>query len=214
MVKQADRSAATVSAILASAQNLFRVNGYDAVTIDHIADAAGCRKGAVYHHFASKQVIFETVLDELQGTLASELAQSVERAFDARSAPMMARCIQAYLEGANRPEVRQILLIDGPVVLGWKRFREIDDRHFAGMVRAGVSILMDGAAPETLVDTATRLTLGAIMEAAIVCSAAADPIEATSNYSQPFELMLSGFALTRSMHVAQKHRRDHASPAR
>lgn len=195
MVKQADRSAATIAAILASARKLFRAEGYEAVTIDQIADDAGCRKGAVYHHFASKQAIFETVLDDLQAGLAAGLVRSVKRAFGARSAPMMARSIQAYLEGANHPDVRQILLIDGPVVLGWKRFREIDDRHFAGMVRAGVSILMNDAAPDSVIDAATRLVLGAIMEAAVVCSTAPDPAKAASGYRRPFELMLSGFAL-------------------
>lgn len=197
MVRQVERSAATTSAILSAAHTLFRERGYDAVTIDQIAEHAGCKKGAVYHHFDSKRSIFERVLDGVQANLATALAKPVERAFAARSPLGMAKCIQMYLEGANADDVRQILLVDGPVVLGWKRWREIDERHFAGMVLAGISILMEGVRPKSTVESATRLTLGAIMESALACSTTADPVATAAKFYGPFELMLSGFAIAK-----------------
>lgn len=194
MVRQTERSAATIGAILDAANVLFREFGYGDVTVDRIAARAGCRKGAFYHHFASKQALFERVLDDVQADLAVALEASVQRAFSARSARQMAFCIQMYLEGANQDSVRRILLIDGPVVLGWKRWREIDERHFAWMVRGGLSILMEGASCDANIDAATRLTLGAIMETALACSSAERPAAAASGYLEAFELMLSGFA--------------------
>lgn len=195
MVKQAERSAATTGAILLAARTLFRKYGYDAVSIDDIAEKAGCKKGAVYHHFDSKQAIFERVVDDLQAAIAADLtAASSRRTSSAPPVRQMAQSFQAYVKGSNHPDNRQILLIDGPMVLGWQRWREIDDRHFAGMVRSGLSRLMSDASPATI-EAATRLTLGAIMEASIACAIAPDPSEAASKYLKPFELMLSGFAL-------------------
>lgn len=195
MVRQVERSAATTNAILSAARTLFSERGYDDVTIDQIAERAGCKKGAIYHHFDSKRSIFDRVLDGVQANLAVDLAKPVERAFAARSPHGMAQCIQMYLQGANSDDVRQILLIDGPVVLGWKRWRDIDERHFAGIVLAGISILMEGVRPRSTIELATRLTLGAIMETALACSTAADPVAAAAKYCRPFELMLNGFVL-------------------
>lgn len=195
MVRQADRSATTIDAILAAARKLFRKRGYDRVTIDDIAELAGCKKGAVYHHFSSKSAIFEIVLDALQAKLAVDLAEPVEQAFAEGSPQLMADCIEVYLRGANASDVRQILLIDGPVILGWKRWREIDERHFSGMVRNGITLLMGNTAPQDLIEAATRLTLGAIMEAALACSTTPKPSAAAERYGRPFELMLQGFAL-------------------
>ncbi len=193
MVKQAERSAATTGAILLAAKTLFRKHGYEAITIDHIADEAGCKKGAVYHHFESKQAIFERVVDDLQAAIAAELMRPDKRVSSVPPARQMAQSFQAYVKSSNHPDNRQILLIDGPMVLGWKRWREIDDRHFAGMVRTGLSRLMKDA-PSATIEAATRLTLGAIMEASIACALTPRPAEAASRYLGPFELMLSGFA--------------------
>lgn len=190
MARQAERSAATTNAIMEAARELFRDRGYEAVSIDDIAMAAGCTKGAFYHHFPSKQMIFDRLVDAIQAQIAGRLA--------ARSpAPggpedVMAASMRAYLEAANEPDVRQILLIDGPVVLGWRRWREIDDVHFAGMVRSGASRLMgEGAAPGEL-EAATRLILGAIMEAALALGAAEDADRAAADFGLSLSRLLRG----------------------
>ncbi len=63
MVSQAQRRAGTVAAIHAAARELFAKKGFAATTMDDIASRAGVAKGAVYHHFGSKEEIFERVLD-------------------------------------------------------------------------------------------------------------------------------------------------------
>lgn len=171
MARQADRRAATTAAIMAAARALFRTDGYDAVSIDHIAARAGCTKGAVYHHFPAKSAIFDRLVDDIQAELAAGLAARAPGAEPPGSPEAMAGAICAYLAGAAAPDVRRILLIDGPVVLGWRRWREIDDTHFAAMVGGGVTRLMgpDTAAPD--IEAATRLVLGAVMEAALAIGA-------------------------------------------
>lgn len=173
-----------------AARDLFRGRGYEAVSIDDIAAAAGCTKGAFYHHFPSKQVIFDQLVDLVQAEIAGRLAGRPPVPGDPQD--VMAASIGAYLQAANQPDVQRILLIDGPVVLGWRRWREIDDVHFAGMVRSGVARLMgEGAAPAEI-EAATRLILGAIMEAALAASAADDPDRAAADFGRSLSRLLGG----------------------
>ena len=55
----------TKDQILAAALELFSVRGYEATSISQIADAVGLRKASLYSHFASKQDILDTLVDEL-----------------------------------------------------------------------------------------------------------------------------------------------------
>ena len=191
-MRQAARSAATTKAILAAAHELFRSKGYEAVSIDEIAQAAGYKKGAFYHQFPSKRDVFEQVLDSVQATLAAGLMARAGGAPKGASPQAVAQSILAYVNGAIHPDARQILLIDGPVVLGWQRWREIDDKHFAGIVRASVTGLMGEGADEAQIVSATRLLLGAIMEAALASGAAEDPAAAAREHCATLERLLSG----------------------
>lgn len=190
MARQAERRAATTAAIMAAARTLFRDQGYEAVSIDHIAARAGCTKGAVYHHFASKQAIFDQLVDEVQGELAARLA--ARGGSPGGGAAALAGAFCAYLEAANAADARRIVLIDGPVVLGWARWRQIDDAHFAGMVRGGLGRLLGEGTPAAEVDAASRLMLGAIMEAALAAAVSQDPTAAIADFHAGFVRLLSG----------------------
>jgi AcrR family transcriptional regulator len=79
MARQSERSAATIEGVLGAAQRLFMTRGFDAVSIDEIAAAAGIAKGGFYHHFSSKQSVFEAVLDRVQAELAVSLNRALNR---------------------------------------------------------------------------------------------------------------------------------------
>jgi AcrR family transcriptional regulator len=57
------RSEETRTHILQAAIALFSKNGYDATSVAEICQAAGVSKGAFYHHFASKQTVFQALLE-------------------------------------------------------------------------------------------------------------------------------------------------------
>ena len=211
MVQQADRSAATTKAILQAARALFARHGYAEVSIDQIARRAGYAKGAFYHHFSSKQELFEQVLDGIQAQLALLVARRAQRAPAAPLPRALARNILDYLEGAIHPNVRRILLIDGPMVLGWKRWREIDDKHFADVVRAGVVRLMSEEAGAAEIASATRLMLGAITEAALSSGMAEDPAQLAVQHCASFELLLAGLQGMRKPSARRSRRASAAS---
>lgn len=55
----------TKEQILAASLDLFSVNGYEATSIAQIADAVGVRKASLYSHFAGKQDILDTLIEQL-----------------------------------------------------------------------------------------------------------------------------------------------------
>ena len=55
----------TIRKILDTAERLFIEKGYDRASLQDILDETGLSKGAVYHHFASKEDIFYAVCDRI-----------------------------------------------------------------------------------------------------------------------------------------------------
>jgi AcrR family transcriptional regulator len=160
MARQAERSAATIDGIVSAARKLFMSRGFEAVSIDDIAAAADVTKGAVYHHFPSKQSVFETVLDRVQAELAGQINARIASNKGKRTPETMAMNVLAYLKAASEPGLRRLILIDGPVVLGWQRWREIDDRHFFEPIHSGLVAIMGPRASRRQVESAARLRDG------------------------------------------------------
>ena len=66
----------TVQLILDTASALFFQKGYDKTTLQDIIDATKLSKGAIYHHFASKEAIIIAVVDlvgEAQSAILAEV---------------------------------------------------------------------------------------------------------------------------------------------
>ena len=55
----------TVRKILDTAERLFIEKGYEHASLQDILDETGLSKGAIYHHFASKEDIFYSVCDRI-----------------------------------------------------------------------------------------------------------------------------------------------------
>ena len=60
----APRAERSRRAILDAALHLFSTQGYRSTSTRDIAEAAGISTGALYHHFADKDVIFQCLLDQ------------------------------------------------------------------------------------------------------------------------------------------------------
>jgi AcrR family transcriptional regulator len=193
MASQADRRAATVGTILAEARRLFTERGFEATSIDDIAEAAGVAKGAVYHHFASKEAVFQRVLEDMQAQIAAAPIPPEASAPDDLVEQIAAATLR-YLLTASEPEFRRVLLIDGPAVIGWRRWREIDDRFFGAGARLAMKWLLGPDASDPEVDAMTHLMMGAVMEAALVCATADDPQQAARELSSALGRMLGGLA--------------------
>ncbi len=132
MARQAERREATRGAIIRAGIDLFGRNGFAATTVDQLAEQAGVAKGAVYHHYSTKEAIFEAVFDKVSADVAVLVSAAARQAPDAIAA--IAVGTKAYFRICSEGPVGRIILGDGPVVLGWQRWREVDSRHFGAMM--------------------------------------------------------------------------------
>jgi AcrR family transcriptional regulator len=187
MATQSERREATRAAIVKAAKRLFGERGFASTTIDNVATAAHVAKGAVYHHFETKEALFETVFDEVSQELVAEVDRVARSEKDALTA--MAAGTQAYFAACARDATGQIILRDGPAVLGWERWREIDARHFGGGFPLALARAMDdGVIARQSVEPLSRLLLGAVTEAAVACSAGGD--QTGAEYARAFRTLL------------------------
>ena len=69
----------TVQRILDTASRLFLERGYDKTTLQDIIDATHLSKGAIYHHFASKEAIIIAVADRMGEHNTAVLAEIRDR---------------------------------------------------------------------------------------------------------------------------------------
>jgi AcrR family transcriptional regulator len=194
MAKQAERRAATTEAILKAGRRLFGERGFAATTIDDIAEAARVAKGAVYHHFATKEAVFEAVFDQVSLDLVQEVDRAARTEKDVLAA--MVAGTQHYFAACAKGPTGRIILRDGPAVLGWERWREIDAQHFGGKIPLALTAAMDaGLIARQPVEPLTRLLLGAVTEAAVACAGRSDVLKAGGEYSRAFKSLLEALRL-------------------
>ncbi|MDA9431921.1 TetR/AcrR family transcriptional regulator [Bradyrhizobium sp. CCBAU 51627] len=194
MAKQAERRAATSEAILTAARRLFGTQGFAATTMDAIADAAGTAKGAVYHHFETKEAVFEAVFDSVSRDLVAEIDSAARTEKDVLAA--MVAGTQHYFAATAKGPTGQIILRDGPAVLGWERWREIDARHFGGKMPRALSMAMGaGLIAKQPVEPLARLLLGAVTEAAVACAGRTDIARAGAEYARAFKSLVEALRL-------------------
>ena len=189
MATQAERREKTQTAIVKAAKRIFGERGFAAATMDDIAAGARVAKGAVYHHFPTKEALFEAVFEQVSLELVSDLDRISRAEKDALAA--MAAGTQAYFAACSKGAIGQILLRDGPAVLGWERWREIDARHFGGKFPRALTAAMDaGLIARQPVEPLARLLLGAVTEAAVACASGRDIGKAGAEYSHAFRSLL------------------------
>jgi len=183
----------TRAALLGVARELFANEGYGAVALDEVCARAGVTRGALYHHFSSKEELFRAVCEEVAGEVSQRLLEAGARESDAWGR-LRAGCL-CFLDLCADEAVRRILLSDAPSVLGWEEFREMDGRHGLGLLRGALQAAIDAGAIEPApVDALAHLLVGALNEASMVIARSSDPDRARREAAEGVERMLAGIA--------------------
>jgi AcrR family transcriptional regulator len=173
---QAERSAATQAAVLTAARRLWGERGYAAVSTPDIAAAAGVTRGAMYHQFPDKAKLFLAVLEAVEADVIERLAAAVAAARAKTPGAALRTAADAWLEIASEPEVRQLVLLDAPSVLGWAAFREVALRYGLGMTEQLLTAAIDAGELEAQpVRALATVMIGALDEAAMSIANAEDP---------------------------------------
>jgi AcrR family transcriptional regulator len=192
---QAERSEATRDALIEGARVLFAERGYAAVGTEEIVRAAGVTRGALYHHFDGKRDLFEAVYERIEVELAQRVASGALNAGVAEPLDAMRAGAEMFLQAATEPEAQRIVLIDGPAVLGWDRWREIAAEHGLGLIEATLQAAIEaGAIAEQPVRPLAHVLMGALDEAAMLVARASDPELMRAEVSRTLDSLLVGLS--------------------
>ena len=171
--KNVARGEATRGQLIAIARRMFADRGYEDTSIEAVLREAGVSRGSLYHHFASKEALFEAVAEDVE-TSVGEQTLAAAGGSDGPVAALRAGFL-AWIRLAGDPVVRRILLIDAPSVLGWERWRAMEEQHALGLIRAVLQVIAEeGKLRQELVGTLAHVLLASVNEVALLVARSED----------------------------------------
>ena len=171
--KNVARGEATRTQLIVIATRLFADRGYEDTSIEAVLREAGVSRGSLYHHFASKEALFEAVAEDVETSVGAQTLAAASGA-DGPVAALRAGFL-AWIRLAGDPVVRRILLIDAPSVLGWERWRSMEEQHALGLIRAVLQVIADeGKLRPDLVGTLAHVLLASVNEVALLVARSDD----------------------------------------
>jgi AcrR family transcriptional regulator len=196
MATKAERSAETRQALMAAGRALFAERGFAGTSTESLVRTAGVTRGALYHHFRDKADLFRAVYEQLEQELVTRLVTEVKGVTNPVEA--LRRGSAAFLDACLDPAVQRVVLVEGPTVLGWERWREIDQAYGLGLVRAALEAAMDaGAVPRVPVEPLAHILLGGLVEGGMVLATASDPRRVRKEVGEAVDLLVDGLAAGR-----------------
>jgi AcrR family transcriptional regulator len=190
---RAEQVAQTRAALVAAGRRLFGRQGYAATSVDDLAREARVTTGALYHHFPNKTKLFEAVFEQAHTELMAGSAQAAMGAPD--EIELLSRGFEAFLDSVQQPELRQIVIVDAPAVLGLARFTELDEKFaFAEIVYALESAVNGGRLEVEDPPTLTRLLLGALTRGAMLVANSENPEQTRQSVARTMRKLITSFA--------------------
>ena len=186
-------AALTRASLIDVAEELFSQQGYAAASLDAIVAGAEVTKGALYHHFSSKQALFEAVFERVERAAAvegNEAMHGITEPWDMAQAGL-----RAILGVMQRPLYLRIVMQDGPAVLGPERFRQAEERSTLGIVAGIINAVLDVGTWDLegeMVDTFSRIFYGAMSAAGISIASSDEPEAAAARAEAAVAFILLG----------------------
>jgi AcrR family transcriptional regulator len=173
MSARVDKAASTRAKIIAVGRRLFATRGYEDTSIEAILEETQMSRGALYHHFENKEALFAAVMEAVEAdvTIATSPGPNVAGPLEA-----LQHGFETFVDLACEAEVRQIILTDAHSVLGWEKWREIEERYGLGRIRQALKFLADaGRIDEGLIDIFAHVLLASLLEIAFVVARSPKP---------------------------------------
>lgn len=187
-----EKAATTRLSLIVAARRMFAEKGYHNAGTPDLVAAAGVSRGALYHHFRDKEALFEAVFRDVSAELAARASEAVMDFADDPWRHMQAG-LRAYLRIiASSRDVQQIMLLDGPAVLGWARWREIESEYTHGLLVLSLEKAMPDAATRPKIGPLAHLILAALNDAALMIAHSETPERAFAEASEALQMLTSG----------------------
>ncbi|MGV9414982.1 TetR/AcrR family transcriptional regulator [Nocardia sp. NPDC003693] len=178
----------TREALVRSGAALFADRPFADVSAEELVAAAGLSRGALYHHFGGKQGLFAAVFADLENAAAERIAAAMSAPPGLREKTIAG--MNTFLDVCTERDYRQIVLVQGPTVLGWDRWRELDRLSLSGLLVAQVELLKEqgltGFSPELV----AAMFYGGLTDMSFVLAASDDPARARDEAGRMLERLL------------------------
>ncbi|OSC40801.1 TetR/AcrR family transcriptional regulator [Mycobacterium decipiens] len=189
--RRSDHTDATRRALVDAGRSLFSRRGYRDVSIEDIVTRARVTRGALYYHFDNKKDLFQTVLETVEAGLVADVGAAMDKVTDPWDVLVVG--FDAFLDAATKPDALQIIAIDGPSVLGWGEWRQIDMRYGLGLVVGALERGMDaGVIRRVPLPPLSHLLLAALTESALQIADATDKDRTKDEVEHAFMALLEG----------------------
>ncbi|HZB10944.1 MAG TPA: helix-turn-helix domain-containing protein [Rubrobacter sp.] len=187
---RADRKLETRSALVGAARRLFTERGYAATPTEEIIRGAGASRGALYHHYRDKEELFRAVYEEVDREVVRKIVAAARGQEDAWDR-LVVGC-RTYLAASLDPAVQQVVLLDGPSVLGWETWREIEGAHCMGLMEGVLRKVADEERLDAPIEPLLHLLFGALSEGALLVARADDREAALAEVEATIVRLLNG----------------------
>jgi len=191
--RRSQYSASTRRALIDVAQRLFTDQGYAGTSLDAIVAGADVTKGALYHHFSGKQAVFEAVFETVESDASTRIRRALRRSRDPWE--KAAAGLQEFLKVVQAPAYQRVVILEGPAVLGYERFREREERSSFGLIQEMVRTVLSSSTydmSDDMVDTFSRIFFGAMSAAGESVIEADDPKLAVARVEAALNFILAG----------------------
>ena len=185
------KMAETRKKLIEVARRAFAEYGYADTSMDKLTAEAGLTRGALYHHFGDKKGLFAAVVDQIDSEMAEYAGQHLEQPDDLWEGLMLEG--RTYIENALNTEFQQIVLRDGPAVLGDPAHWPSQNKCLQSTRECVEQLLAEDRLKPVDALAAAVLLNGAAMNAALWVASSEDPAQVLPQALQAFEVLASGF---------------------
>jgi AcrR family transcriptional regulator len=189
-VTKAEQREATTQRLIEIARARFARDGYAHTATEELVEQAGVTRGALYHHFGSKEGLFIAVFNQIQAEIGARVEAAASQSDD--SWDQLVLGCRAFLTASVDPQVQRIVLIDAPAVIGWQAWRKQDAENSMSLLRAALEELSKaGRIRSQPVEALTHLLSGAMNEAALWIAQSDQPEQALSEALTALDSLLN-----------------------
>ncbi|WP_020697937.1 TetR/AcrR family transcriptional regulator [Reyranella massiliensis] len=177
--------------LIAAGRQAFASEGFAAASMDALTASVGLTRGALYHNFGDKKGLLAAVVAQVDGEMAARARMASADAGDDWDQLLAEGA--AYIAMALEPEVRRIVLLDGPAFLGDPSHWPSQNACLQATKQAVGKLIADGIMKNADIEAAARLLCGAALNAALWVADSDDPQSALPKAIDAFRLMAEGF---------------------
>jgi AcrR family transcriptional regulator len=176
--------------LISAARKAFADKGFAAASMDELTADVGLTRGALYHNFGDKKGLLAAVVAQIDGEMARRAQKAGAKAGTVWKGLLAEGA--AYIEMALNPEVRRIVLLDGPAFLGDPSLWPSQNTCLQATKETVTRLIEEGVLAPVDIEAAARLLNGAALNAALWVAASEKPKAVLPKAIEVFQRLATG----------------------